>query len=57
MPLLDEWEIEDFFIEEDEELADLEVTPTGGTASQRETILRKQGNEKSQKIAFNTFHI
>jgi hypothetical protein len=57
MPLLDEWEIEDFDIEEDEELADLEVRPTGGTASQRETILRRQGNEKRQKIAFNTFHI
>lgn len=57
MPLLDEWVIEDFDIEEDEELADLEVRPTGGTASQRETILRRQGNEKRQKKAFNTFHI
>ncbi|XP_045026130.1 putative nuclease HARBI1 [Daphnia magna] len=55
MPLLDDWEVEDLDIEEDEELADLEVRPTGVTASQRETILRRQGNEKRQKVAFNTF--
>lgn len=55
MPLLDEWDIEDLDIEDDEELADLEVRPTGGTAIQRETILRRKGNEKRQKVAFNTF--
>lgn len=55
MPLLDDWEVEDLDIEEEEELADLEVKPTGVTASQRETILRRQGNEKRQKVAFNTF--
>jgi hypothetical protein len=55
MPLLDEWDIEELDIEDDEELADLEVRPTGGTAIQRETILRRKGNEKRQKVAFNTF--
>jgi hypothetical protein len=55
MPLLDEWDIEELDIEDDEELADLEVRPTGGTAIQRETILRRQGNEKRQKVVFNTF--
>ena len=41
MPLLDIWEIEDFDIEEDEEVANLELKPNWGTASQRETTLHR----------------
>ena len=55
MPLYDEWGIEeDMNVEVDEDLAEEEIIPTG-TASQRDTILRRQGNEKRQKIALNTF--
>ena len=51
MPLLDEWEIEDFVIEEDEELADLEVRPTGGTASQvkEKPYYEDKGMKKGKK--------
>ncbi len=50
MPLYDDWGIDDDVdIEVDEDLAAEELRPTG-TASQRDTILRRQGNEKKDYL-------